>query len=355
MRGLLVLLPLLLLGLKASAQVFYAVSTINYPVGNRAFHMNVNACDSVEDFFCLPTNDTNQYFQNVYTDIAIDRNNNVYYVSAWGSLYKRALTDSTSCVYLGSFPGSVNAMVVDSQNTLYAVGTQNSISTLYRFDLSLNTFSTVGNFPVGFYSSGDLLFYEGRLFMTCTNSYFTSSFLIEVSLPDPAGSCYYMDLQNLQPYGAFSLYDNSNSRAFILSKTTNSTSALQEIDIPGKTILSPICHYPFLVAGAAAYYNLTSTDKSCVPNSVNSPLSTKAYFTVSNPVFTTLRFFTNVKLSEIDRIRIFNMAGYEVWVNTNSQASNHIDVSNIVPGLYLIQLVTHTGHRYQQSFIIADH
>lgn len=29
-----------------------------------------------------------QYFENTYTDIAIDYQNNTYYVSAWGSLYR---------------------------------------------------------------------------------------------------------------------------------------------------------------------------------------------------------------------------------------------------------------------------
>src|SRR5690349_13573995 len=113
------------------AQTFYVTVPIDFPVGNKAFELNTSTCDSFGIFFCLPTHDTAQYFENQFSDLAIDKNQNIYYVSGWGSLYKRNLNDTTSCQFLGTFNTSINALLADSQDVIYAAGQVNGVCKLF--------------------------------------------------------------------------------------------------------------------------------------------------------------------------------------------------------------------------------
>jgi hypothetical protein len=237
---------------------------INVPVGNKSFQLNTTNCDSLQIFVCPPTNNTGQYPENQFLDIAMDKHQNLYYVSGGGSLYKRSLTDTTSCQYLGTFNMPINALVADTANLIYGASQVNGICRLYRYNISSDIFDTVGAFPTGFFSAGDLFFYEGNLFLTGTDAAFTSSYLIQVNIADPSQSCYYMGLQNLQPCGAFSINYGTFSKAYIL--TTNGasiSSSLIELDLVNKTIGNPICTYPFWIAGASIYYNITSNSSVC--------------------------------------------------------------------------------------------
>jgi hypothetical protein len=247
--------------LKISAQTFYANMVIDYPVENKTFQLNVMNCDTPKIYSCPPTNNILQYPENVYTDIAIDTNQNIYYVSGWGSLYTRKLNDTSSCRFLGTFDNSnsINALVTDVKGTVFAAGNHDNISTLYKYEPLTNIFSIIGNFPPDFFSSGDLFFYEGKLFLTATNSNLTNSFLVDVNLSNTSQSCYYMNLQNLHPWGAFSIKYNSYSKAYIISSdylsANNYTSTLFEIDLTSRTIGQLICVYPFDITGAATIYN----------------------------------------------------------------------------------------------------
>ena len=247
--------------LKISAQTFYANMVIDYPVENKTFQLNVMNCDTPKIYSCSPTNNILQYPENVYTDIAIDTSQNIYYVSGWGSLYTRKLNDTSSCRFLGTFDNSsINALVTNVNGTVFAAGNFNSICTLYKYEPQTHAFSVIGNFPPNYFSSGDLFLYEGKLFLTATNSTFTNSFLVDVNLSNPSQSCYYMNLLNLHPWGAFSIKYNSYSKAYIISvdniSTNNYTSTLFEIDLTSRTIAQLICVYPFDITGAASIYNI---------------------------------------------------------------------------------------------------
>lgn len=263
-RCLLILFGIILF-CKVNSQSFYATKNNDFPNENTLFVLNVLNCDSIRSFSCPPTNNIQQYFENIYSDIAID-SQNIYYVSGWGSLYSRKLNDTTSCQFLGVFNNStINALTTDINGTIFAAGNQNGVATLYKYNPQLHVFSTIGNLPPTYFSSGDLFFYEGKLFLTATNSNFTNSFLVEVNVSNPSQSCYYMNLQNLHPWSAFSIKHNLYSEAFVISteyiSAGNYTSTLFKLNLPLRTISSPICVYPFAILGAATVYDFTPSIK----------------------------------------------------------------------------------------------
>jgi hypothetical protein len=246
-----------------NGQTFYVNKLIDYPIENKTFELSVLNCDTPKISSCAPTNNILQAPENQYTDIAIDTSKNIYYVSGWGSLYTRKLNDISSCKFLGIFDNSntINALVTDVQGIVYAAGNHAGISTLYKYDSKTQVFSVIGNFPPNYFSSGDLFFYEGKLFLTATNSNFTNSFLVEVNLSSPSQSCYYMDLGNLHPWGAFSINYSLQSKAYIISTESisqgNYASTLFEINLALKTISPAICIYPFDITGAASIYDFS--------------------------------------------------------------------------------------------------
>ena len=137
--------------LKINAQTFYSNIVIDYPVENKTFALNVVNCDSIKIYSCSPTNDTLQSPENVYSDIALDTNQNIYYVSSWGSLYRRNLNDTFSCQFLGVFDNSnpINALVTDINGNVFAASNHDNISTLYEYQpqvrLDLNIINKLAN------------------------------------------------------------------------------------------------------------------------------------------------------------------------------------------------------------------
>lgn len=249
---------------KVTAQTFY-VNTLKDPFDNKTYQINVQTCDTVQLFTCSPTNDTLQYFENVYDDIAIDGNQNLYYASALGSVYRRSLTNN-ACQFVGTFGHNINALVADRNGDLLAAGNENDVCTLYKFTVATNSFTTLGNFPPSFFSSGDLFFYEDKLFLTANNADFTNSFLVQVNLSNPSQSCYYMNLHNLYPYAAFTLNDGT-PKAYLISTGARGsvfTSTLYEINLSARTLSTALCTFPFQIMGAASIYiSLPTINPDC--------------------------------------------------------------------------------------------
>lgn len=341
----------LFFGIQLNAQTFYATSTVNFPVGNKLFRLDAITCDSMREYSCPPTNNISQYPENHFTDIALDRYQNIYYVSGLGSLYSRNLGDSATCMFLGTFNSAVNALVCDSAATIYAAGNTGGVCTLYKYDGGV--FSTLGNFPPGMYSAGDLFFYEHRLFMTATDGTFNTSFLVEVSLSNPQQSCYYMGLPNLQPYGAFSVRSGSGSEVYVLSATSATSSSLVKLDLPGQSIGSVVCTYPFLIGGAATYYGLTSRLTSCITTAApEEPASW--YLTVQNPVMQTLVLRTNIDAAQLNSIKLLDVSGKQVMEFNAALLTQSFDVAEVPAGIYFLQLTTRDKQLITQKLLKAE-
>lgn len=339
-RLLLVLLQLFLLT-NAHSQTFYVSCPVNVPVEKKAFQLSTTDCTPVQMFVCPPTNDTFQFPENQFLDIAMDKNQNLYYVSGGGgSLYKRSLNDTTSCQFLGTFFSGMVALVADSDDLIYGCTQVNGICGLYRYRISSGVFDTVGILPTGLYAAGDLFFYEGWLFLTGTTPTYTASYLAEIDIDDPSQSCYYMGLENLQPWSAFSINYGAYSKAYVLSTITDTSSALIELDIENKTIGNPICTYPFLAGGAATYYNLTASSSNvCDTNNtaINSNLL-GIIFSIQNPVSDYIQIRANTDDVQIENLTLFNAFGKQVKHYSNENFKANLDVSDIPPVRILFDL-----------------
>jgi hypothetical protein len=350
------ILLFLLLHVFAFSQDFYVSAPINVPVGNKAYGLSLSGCNTQEIFSCPPTNNIGQYPENQFTDIAIDKDQNLYWVSGWGSFYKRKLSDPASCQFLGTFNNSqsINALVADSAATMYAAGNFGGVCILYKY--AAGVFSTLGNLPAGIFSAGDLFFYEQRLFLTATDGNLTRSFLVEINTSLPELSCEFMSLENYQPYGAFSIQSGTSSKAYIICTNSPTASSLREINMSNKGVSGIICNYPFLVTGAASQYRRTSNNTVCTQVVPNPGGSTDEYMQVQNPcVTTTLRIFTNIPASDIGDIRLYNVSGALIKKYPSQHFPNNIEVGNLASGMYLLRLAKKNGETLTRKIIKMIH
>jgi hypothetical protein len=197
--------------------------------------------------------------------MAIDTMGNLYWVSVEGALYTSKLNDSASCQFLGVFDNDsdIQGLVANVSGDILAIGTNgyNNRTKLYEYQPKTKKFTTLGVLPYGFIASGDLFFYEGRLFYTST------SFLVEINLHTLSESCNYMSLGDINPYAAFSIQNGTCSEAYVVGNT-GGISSLYKLDLYSKTISEPICTYPFYVNGAASVYNYLPSiidSNECLP------------------------------------------------------------------------------------------
>ncbi len=264
--------------LNINAQRFYVSAVDNLAYKTDTYQLNTDNCDIVKIYSCQG-NTNSLDFQ--FLDIAIDTNQNLYYISQSGNLYTRNFFDTTSCKILGNDIGSANSLVADIKGNVWAIGWKSDISKccLYKYDAVEKSFIVVGYLPEssllgngvsGYYcSEGDLFFYENKLFLIASNN--ISSFLIMINTADPSKSCYYMALTGLPAFSlfsGFSIQAGSSSKAYIISTENtpdnNYLATLFELNMSDKTIGPAICTYPFAVTGAASIYNLTTaTGEGC--------------------------------------------------------------------------------------------
>lgn len=265
---------LLVFTIKASSQSFYVNTVDNFQLNNKIYQLDISHNNETTENICPPTNNIGQYFENTYTDIAIDKNNNMYYVSAWGSLYKKNHNDLT-CHYLGKFGpniGSINSLVADSNDFIYASGNLNGVGMLYKYNLNSGIFYEIGNLPLNYIPSGDLFFYNNRLFLTCINKSNSTSCILEINLIYPLHSCFYMNINN-EALGAFSIDYGSYSKTYLITSNLMNSSSIYEVDMPNKQVGNLVRSYNYIIYGAASEYNLKSNYSTLQSNlSSNSPI-----------------------------------------------------------------------------------
>lgn len=349
-------------------QYFYVNTGISInPDPNITYRLNIKQCDTLADSLdftiqtCSPTYQPNPWPDSAYNDIAIDKDQNLWYVTTGGSLYKRNILDSTdTCHYIGDFTDKylVSGLVADTAGNIYAAGNFNDTSAILRYHPS-SGFTTIGTLPRNVYCSGDLFFYEHRLFMTCTNPRQDSSFLYEIVLKDPSQSCYYMPLKNMQPFGAFSFIDNQKTRVYIsaIQKPVYATTALVEIDIANRRILDTICIYPFLIRGATAYYEKTGDTTYCPykPISISDVENKSTYLVVYNPVSKVIRLSSNLVGTDVKSIALFDLAGKMVRSFEHLNFPHNLEILDLNSGLYILQVVDKYGHKWNEKIVKSSY
>jgi hypothetical protein len=296
-----------------------------------------------------PTQNPTPPYKTMYDDIAVDKYNNIWYVTEPGDLYKRKLSDTSSCQYLGNFTPNhrpIKALVADSVGDIYAICNWYDSTRLMKYDAT--GFHSLGFLPKNVYSNGDLFFYEHRLFLLSYYLKADSSFITEIVIKDPSQSCYYMSLDTLMTFGAFTIKDNNKSRVFAtaVDKYNILQSYLYEIDIPNKKILGPTCTYPLFIRGAASYYELTSDSTQChyIPQSIKN-VEKANQITVLNPCTERVRIKTVLLSSEISRIELYSLSGIKIKIFDLADFPNNLDISEIATGIYVLQV------RYQDDSV----
>ncbi|MGE6395812.1 T9SS type A sorting domain-containing protein [Chryseobacterium scophthalmum] len=347
----LILISLLFSSIHIYCQEFYVNSITGSPLTNHVHKFNINNSTEVSQNVCTPSANMDSY-----SDIAIDSSNNIYYISQVGLLYKESTTTS-NCTYLGHFStnpgltyGIINSLTADSGNFLYALGGNNI---LFRYDINTGVFSNLGIIPNSQTAGGDLFFYENRLFLLTTTG------ILEINMANPSQSCPFMDINLPQLYAGFSINYGTYSKAYILSNSLNSSfqviSTLYEVDMVNKQLGNAIRIYNHNIYGAAASYNLTSTNSSCIPI-----LSTEEnnfdndYLNVINPAKNNIIVQTNIKRSEIISIRLYDNSGRLIKDFSNQNNIVRLEISGIVSGNYLLSLSTKNGKTHTKKIIIKS-
>lgn len=346
---------LLVISINSYSQSFFVNTVDNTQLINNVYQFDISNSTEIIETICPPTNNIGQYFENTYTDIAIDKDNNMYYVSGWGSLYKKIINDST-CHYMGKFApiiGTINSLVADSSDFLYASGNLNGVAVLYKFDIISGVFYEIGNLPVNYLASGDLFFYNNSLFLTCINTANSNSnpCIIEVNMINPSKSCFYMNISN-EAIGAFSIDYGSHSKAYIITSNLTNSSSIYEVDMVNKQVGNLITSYNYIIYGAASKYALTSTNSICENLSTDVNIINKSYLHINNPARNSIKINTNIEKCDISSIHLFDITGK--FIKSFNNDIRNLDISNISNGIYMLILNTKNGNKYSQKVIIEN-
>lgn len=332
---------------------------------NLTYEFIVGQCDIPSDsmdmkiYTCKATGQPHpNWIDSAYTDIAIDASQNLWYVTLAGYLYTRKLDDTASCKYVGTFldtPATFSGLVADKNGTIYAAASRGGHSVLYKYDAATG-FKYLGKLPKGVVCSGDLFFYKQRLFMTCVDNKVDSFFVYEIALADPSQSCYYMSLNGMAaPWAAFSANDGIKDRVFIVSiDTANYTSSqLFEIDMDNRHKLFSICKYPFLIRGAAAYYDATSDTTHCpfVPNSVAAKTQQHEELTIYNPSNQTIRINTSLSDHDIRSICLYDVYGKRVSQYSTNNFPDNMTTGDLPDGMYLLHIAAKDGRQWKEKIV----
>ncbi|MCJ8155013.1 T9SS type A sorting domain-containing protein [Chryseobacterium sp. SSA4.19] len=338
-------LGIILLSIKTYSQKFY-VNTINIypgiPPSNSVYKLDISSPSETSENFCLPTVTANE----AYTDIAIDKDGYFYYVTSSGLLYKQNETRD-GCEFLGDFSSNINSLTADSGNYLYATG---SLGILYRYDMTSGVFSAIGNIPADQIPGGDLFFYENRLFLTTTGG------IMEVNMVNPLQSCPFISLgiQYSSLYAGFSINYGTYSKAYVINNVSQN-SVLYELDMVNHQIGSPIRTYNHRIYGATSSYSLTSSNSECTPTALNTQETRKKSieFSVVNPSKNIIICKTDIERKQIASIRLYDNTGRLVRDFIHQNNLEHLDISGVSAGTYLLSMTTKKGETYTKKIIVV--
>lgn len=338
-------LGILLASTSLNAQEFF-VNTIDFPPvppSDNVYKLNISNASVTPESFCIPA----VVSDAGYTDIALDKFNNFYYVTSAGLLYGQNKQEGSSCQFLGDFStGTINSLTADWDNNLYAIG---SLGILYKYDIDSATFSVMGNVP-GVIPGGDLFFYENRLFLTTTEG------IIEINMVDPSQSCPFINSGSLYPslYAGFSVDYGSYSKAYVINNV-NQNSVLYEVDMVNHQIGNPIRTYNHRIYGATTAYSLTSSNSTCSPTlSTKENKSNNEYFDVINPAINIIKIKTNIRIDQITSIRLYDLTGKLVRDFNEISNIESLNIADISTGAYLLTLSTKKGETHTKKIIIKS-
>lgn len=342
------------------AQQYYVSASPFGSPDNKTYALHIDSCGKITDSTNLP----------IYTchspghinDIAVDKDSTIWYVidtvinkTSYSALAKRKLSDS-NCQLVVQFPhSSINSLVADTVGNIYATGGYGG-AWLYKYDGT--NLSIIDSLPKNMAPAGDLFFYDNRLFITCNSTNLDTGYIAEYNLNYPGHGCYYMSLDSMRPYGAFTVYNEGTSdRVFILTvhPPNYDKTSLVEIDIPNKKILNTLCTYSFVGRGGASRYPAVWASSNCPPPSgINDHVPNSNDITVLQPVRDRILLKTEIKRAEINSISLYSLSGQRLKSYTQNDFPDKLEASNIPGGLYLLQVKTINGNIWNKKVLKVE-
>jgi gliding motility-associated-like protein len=193
--------------------------------------------------------------------------NTLYVVDNKGFLYSSQLNSSSPCTYLGKFLSNstkIYGLTVDKIGKVYAAnGSQIEV-----YDPNAtNKFSILGSVPTSYQIGGDLLFYLGQIYMSCSNN-----ILLAIDTLNPANSTPFLTFSSSNVFGFASVSAPcSNNKAYALS-TAGTTTTIVGVDMTNKVETGAVCTLPYKINDAASVAE-SGSYSPLIPPTVNSPLS----------------------------------------------------------------------------------
>ncbi len=242
-----------------SAQFSYVVD-----LQGNVFSLNISAgCQTLQKGNCS--------FSPI-TDIAVT-SGGLLYLCNYDSLFSMDISGSGECIFLGRFDiNDVTGLVVGADGNVYASG-----SGLGRYDPVSQNFTFLGHFPPGVRSSGDLVVFNDRMYMSATDGN-----IYQINIANPAGSVLYLNLGLQSIYGMAvvltSCFNNPVPRAMILAFSPRDLGAEGYlIDMESKMVFPQYCLPDVAIAGSADYSVVAVEGESIVIDGirVTNPLCTQ--------------------------------------------------------------------------------
>lgn len=137
---------------------------------------------------------------------------------------------------------NITALTVDPSGTIYAAGT--GLSLYYP---ATNTQSFIGDLPSDMQAGGDLMFYQGELYLTTVNNT-----LVKIDIDNPQNSMVYMEFPPSTPLIdglAVYPYDCVNTEVYAISRDANGSN-IYRLDMENQT-LTLVCETPYHLWGAS--------------------------------------------------------------------------------------------------------
>lgn len=288
-------------------------------------------------------------------DIGVD-NNNIYYCTSAG-FFVKSINGEESCediydIYM--YP--LNSLCI-AGNFIYATGYTNDNAYLYKYNIPLDTFEVMGSLPDNIRPYGDLFFYENKLFLVCQQVDSSIYELYQINMQNVSESCPYMSFEDYlpvgyHPNGAFSINNENNSTSYIVVYNTYlDNTTIHELNIENKILYPQIMELDYKVEGAAAFYNLFSTNSVCSSLSIEDAKPTMSYMNITNPVFNKIEIETNINQNDILESKLFDISGRIVRDFSNKDF-DEMYVSGAASGVYILEFKINNGQSLLKKIII---
>ena len=322
-----------MVSLKYLFNVIFSISCLTFNPGNA---QNILISTSANEIFQLDEDLSLTLLSQIenlsrpMSDIAVGPENTIYGISGKSLIVLDIVNDDYTLI--SELPGSdldYTSLVSNEVGQLFTLN--NSDKNIYRYDSNSGSIDIIGN--VGFYTPGDLTFYQGKLaivnfpYLTAynlTNQELTNIFCI----PELGGLI----------WGLTNVFEDCSEQRIIASNLGNE---LWEFDIDtGETHV-----IDFQNVLSSTIYGLASYTEMFAANCNGSLISVECNLSNPHNDYEDYTLYPNPtngilylkKAHLIERVEVYNIQG-QLKISSNLVHNKYIDISNLETGLYLVKI-----------------